>query len=240
MKKRYMIFGGILVLIIIVLSTLIFTGAIQLNRPSEETFPVRGVDVSHYQGNIDWNELQAQGIRFAYIKATEGSSHEDDTFQSNWESVASATGLRGGAYHFFSFESPGQSQAENYIHAVSPIDNMLPPAIDVEPYGSYKTVKDVTGAVSEMRDWLNRVEAEYEMRPIIYTTEAFYKGFIAGAFPDYDIWIRSVYKRPSTSVQWTFWQYSDRVRLNGYDGEERFIDMNVFNGTVDDFEKYGH
>lgn len=77
------------------------------------------------------------------------------------------------------------------------------------------------------------------MRPVIYTTEAYYSSFVANAFPDYDIWIRSVYEQPSKTVQWAFWQYSDRVRLNGYDGEERFIDLNVFNGTNDDFERYG-
>ena len=236
MKKA--IFGTISILFLVVIAILIYNGVIQLNRPSEDVFPVRGVDVSHYQGNVDWNQLQTQGVMFAYIKATEGSSYQDSAFQTNWAKV-DLTELRAGAYHFFSFESSGLNQAENYINVVSVIDNMLPPAIDVEPYGKYKTIKDNADVVCEIKDWLNAVEAEFGMRPVIYTTEAFYSECIASEFPDYDIWIRSVYKQPSKSVQWTFWQYSNRVRLNGYDGEERFIDMNTFHGTTEEFEKYG-
>lgn len=236
MKKW--LYGGVPLLVIAVLAGMIYSGAIHLNRPSPDTFPVRGVDVSHYQGAVDWHALQAQGVMFAYIKATEGSSSVDGTYQTNWENVR-LSGLRPGAYHFFSFESSGLDQAANFIRTVSRVDNMLPPALDVEPYGPYKAIRDIPGAASEMRQWLNAVEAEYGLRPVIYTTEAFYKGCIAEAFPDYDIWIRSVYRRPSGSVQWTFWQYSDRSRLNGYDGEERFIDMNTFHGSVEDFEAYG-
>lgn len=227
------------ILVLAVISGLIYTGVIQLNRPSTETYPVRGVDVSHYQGSINWNKLQAQGIMFAFIKATEGSSYTDSMFQTNWKNVA-LTDLRAGAYHFFSFESSGQKQAENFIHTVSVIDNMLPPVIDVEPYGQYKSFKDISTPVSEMRIWLNSVEAEYGMRPVIYTTEVFYNDFIAAEFPDYDIWIRSVYKPPSKSIQWTFWQYSNRTHLDGYDGEERFIDMNAFYGSVEGFREYGY
>ena len=236
MKKRW--FGIVPVLILSVLSVLIYNGTIQMNRPSPEAFPVRGADVSHYQGNVDWTKLQKQGVMFAYIKATEGSSYKDSAFQANWEGAPLA-GIRGGAYHFFSFESPGLNQAENFIGTVSAVGNMLPPAVDVEPYGQYKTVRDIAGAASELRNWLDAVEAEYGMHPVIYTTESFYRGMIAAEFPDYDIWIRSVFRAPSKSVRWKFWQYSDRVRLDGYDGEERFIDMNAFRGTIEEFEKYG-
>ena len=232
-------YGFIPILGLAVIAALIYAGIIQLNRPSEEAYPVRGVDVSHYQGNIDWNKLEAQGVMFAFIKATEGSSHTDSMFQANWKNVAQ-TELRAGAYHFFSFESSGQTQAENFINTVSFIDNMLPPVVDVEPYGKYKSVKDNPAVISEMQDWLDAVEAEYGMKPVIYTTEAYYNDFIAAEFQDYDIWIRSVYKQPSDSVQWTFWQYSNRMRLDGYDGEERFIDMNAFNASVESFQAYGH
>lgn len=220
-------------------AALIYSGVIQLNRPSMQAYPVRGVDVSHYQGNIDWDALQSQGIMFAYIKATEGSSHEDSTFQTNWKNVVQ-TDLRAGAYHFFSFESSGLEQAENFIGAVSAIDHMLPPVVDVEPYGSFKTIKDTPEADAELKAWINRVEAEYGMRPVIYTTEAFYKDFIAAKFGGYDIWIRSVYKSPANSIHWKFWQYSNRMRLKGYDGEERYIDMNAFNGSIEDFYSYGN
>ena len=82
----------------------VYCGLIQLNNPSKKRYPVRGVDVSHYQGTIDWPVLAAQDLDFAYIKATEGSSHTDEKFAENWE-AAKDTGLRIGAYHFFSFDS---------------------------------------------------------------------------------------------------------------------------------------
>ena len=231
-------YGMIPILLLAAVAILIYTGTIQLNRPPEDVFPVRGVDVSHYQGNIDWNQLQEQGIMFAYIKATEGSSYTDSAFQTNWRNVKE-TKLRAGAYHFFSFESSGLKQAEHFIHTVSAVDGMLPSVLDVEPYGEYKTIKGDEKAVCEIGDWLRTVEAEYGLRPVIYTTEAFYMDCIGDAFPDYDIWIRSVYKSPSKAVHWTFWQYSSRVRLKGYDGEERFIDMNTFHGTAEEFGQYG-
>ena len=236
MKKA--LYGAIPVLLLVVLAGLIYTGALPLNRPSRAAYPVRGVDVSHYQGNVDWERIEEQGVTFAYIKATEGSSHTDSAFEANWSNV-DRTGLRAGAYHFFSFESSGTNQAKNFIDTVPVIDDMLPPAVDVEPYGAYKTIRNNDDAVSQITDWLNAVEAEYGMRPVIYTTEAFYRDCIAAAFPDYDIWIRSVYKSPAETVDWKFWQYSNRTRLNGYDGPERFIDMNAFRGTAEEFEAYG-
>ena len=195
----------------VLLSVLFLTGVLQFNRPSKERYPVRGVDVSHYQGRIDWETLSAQGISFAYIKATEGSFSTDGRFPENW-SDAGKTGLRIGAYHFFSFESAGKTQAENFISAVEPVPGMLPPAADVE--------------------------ARYGMKPVIYTTAGYY-GTIREAFPEHDIWLRSVYGKPSGKTAWTFWQYSDRTRLNGYDGDEAFIDMNVFAGTEAEFKAYG-
>ena len=63
---------------------------------------------------------------------------------------------------------------------------------------------------------------------------------LASAYEDYDIWIRDVVSQPSLSDgrEWTFWQYTNRERLEGYQGEERFIDMNVFRGSEEDFAAY--
>lgn len=72
-----------------------------------------GVDVSTYQGDVDWPALRAQGVDFAFIKATEGSSLQDRQFSANWEN-AQAAGVRVGAYHFFSYDSPGETQADQF------------------------------------------------------------------------------------------------------------------------------
>lgn len=116
---------------------------------------------------------------------------------------------------------------------------MLPPVVDVEPYGIYSGSSMIDQAVlDELSVWLQIVEASYEMSPIIYTTEEYYEQ-LHEILPQYDIWIRSVYSEPRSGISWSIWQYSNRMRLNGYSGSEKYIDMNVYNGTLEDFVNYG-
>ena len=96
---------------------LVYNGTILLNNPSRDDFPIRGVDVSHYQGEIDWSVLSENDIEFAYIKATEGSTYVDDCFEYNFNSALD-TDLFVGAYHFFSLESDGTLQAGHFIRNV--------------------------------------------------------------------------------------------------------------------------
>ncbi len=172
-----------------IIAVLLCFGVIQINRPSYERYPVRGVDVSHYQGEIDWEILFKQGIKFAYIKATEGSSHIDERFTSNWEQ-AQKTALRIGAYHFFSMDSPGEKQAELFCSIVTPVQSMLPPVIDFEPYGRYTSLKDLDteALASELEQCLATIQERYDLTPIIYTTQDWYP-FIHERFPYNDIWI---------------------------------------------------
>lgn len=236
-KKIIIIISGIIFTLSII-AALLYFGVLQMNYPSLKKYPVRGVDVSHYQGEIDWEILSNQNISFAYIKATEGSSHEDDKFRKNW-SEASNTDLRIGAYHFFSFESSGLTQAENFIDKVYVVDNMLPPVCDIEPYGKYVELSgNDTKVLEELGIWLEVIENHYEMKPVIYTTEDYYDT-ICSHFNQYDIWIRSVYDAPEKEINWKIWQYSNRMKLDGYFGDESYIDMNVFSGTKEEFEVYG-
>lgn len=220
---------------------LIWNGVILLNNPSRERYPVRGVDVSAYQGLIEWETLADQDISFAFIKATEGSSFTDARFAYNYEQ-AQKTDLRIGAYHFFSFDSPGEAQAKHYIETVPKIDGMLPPVIDVEFYGGKKKDPPVQETVrGQLSVMLGLLREQYGCTPILYATEDTYKRYLANHFPECDIWIRGVYASPylADGRNWTFWQYTNRERLDGYKGEERFIDMNVFSGTAEEFEVYG-
>ncbi len=219
---------------------LVWNGVILLNNPSKRSYPVRGVDVSHYQGEIDWEVLSAEPIDFAFIKATEGSSFTDDRFAYNF-AQAQTCGLAVGAYHFFSFDSSGQAQAAHFIKTVEPFPGMLPPVIDVEFYGKYVEVPPDKAAVcAELDVLLETLTVHYGLAPILYATEEAYTYFLSGAYADHDIWIRNVKVRPyvSDGREWTFWQYTNRERLAGYTGEERFIDMNVFAGTKEEFFEY--
>ncbi len=239
-RKRTIILLIVLILIFMLSSVcvLLYTGIININNPSKTKYPIRGVDVSSYQGDIDWKKLSAEDIRFAYIKATEGSGYQDEQFDHNWNE-AQTTDLRIGAYHFFSLDSDGTTQAENFCKTVTAVDAMLPPVVDVEPYGKYNDINqiDMDKFLSELWKYVKAVEAYYNMKPVIYTTEKWLP-LLQEKFKDYDIWIRDVYGKPDSSIDWTFWQYSNRHVLSGYSGPERFIDMNVFNGDENDFLSY--
>ena len=243
-RKRYlcifMYVATVLFLCGAVVGILIFNGIILLNDPSAEKYPVRGVDVSSYQGEIDWDVLSSQGISFAYIKATEGSSLTDPRFSYNL-AESQKHKISVGAYHFFSYDSPGETQAKNFIETVEPFDGMLPPAIDLEFYGDYERTPPSRDLVdTELIAMLSAIEQHYGLKPIIYATERSYSLYLSGGYQEYDIWIRDVYSRPELSDgrKWTFWQYTNRAHLDGYKGKERFIDMNVFHGSKEEFDAF--
>lgn len=245
MKKKILIgillAFGIVIIFGAIMFLLVYNGIVLLNNPSSEEFPVRGVDVSVYQGEIDWQKLSEEDIQFAFIKATEGSGYVDDKFSQNYEN-AQKTDLRIGAYHFFSYDSSGETQAENFINTVAKTDDMLPPVIDIEFYGDKKeNLPDKDKTQKELDVLISKLEEYYGKTPIIYATEKSYELYIADKYDNCDIWIRNVYTKPKLSDErkWTFWQYTNKEQLSGYSGDEKYIDMNVFNGNESDFESYG-
>ena len=219
-----------------------YEGIIIPNASNIKPFPVKGVDVSSYQGEIEWTKIQDQGMSFAFIKATEGSSFIDPYYQTNWKN-AQKTNLRIGAYHFFSFDSKGATQAKHFIETV-PIDKYgLPPVIDVEFYADKeKNPPDRSEVESELQTMITMLEEHYEKKVILYTTHEAYELYIKDSFNQCDLWIRDVLTKPTLpdNQSWTFWQYTDREQLNGYNGEEKFIDVNVFHGNKKEFEKYSY
>lgn len=243
MKQRTKIVPFVSLLIIVILLgyvMLFLFKIIKLNTPSPNEYPVWGVDVSEYQGSIDWNILKEQGVQFAFIKATEGSSYIDTYFSAN-VSGAKLAGIPFGAYHFFSFDSSAETQAALFIETIGYHEGMIMPVIDIELYGEKKTNAPPAEAVlDELDTFVNIIYEHYGHFPLIYTTQRSFDLYIAYNFPECPIWIRDVYFVPALSDgrAWTFWQYSDRGVLNGYDGIEKHIDMNVFRGQVDELNKY--
>ena len=212
-------------------------GRIIPNRIYARHYPVHGVDVSSYQGTIDWSALAAQDIDFAYIKATEGSGYVDERFAENWRAV-SVTDLYVGAYHFFSYDSPGQTQADNFIATVPMTQKALPPVVDLEFYGDKAKHPPAREAVlPQLRTLLDALEQHYGKRPILYVTDTTYLLYVYGQLDDYDIWYRDVITDPPEG-DWTIWQYTNRMKLDGYDGKETFIDMNAFMGTKEEWDRF--
>lgn len=212
------------------LASIYFSTAI-VNR---EKYPVLGVDVSHYQGDINWSDIEEQNVSFAFIKATEGSGHIDESASFNLSSAAE-TDIKISAYHFFSFDSPGETQAENYISVVEPEAIDMPPVVDIEYYGDKQHNKPSAEECEEiLRPLLEILEEHYGTKPIIYTTLPVYNRYIKENFSEYPLWIRNVFCEPQL-IEWKFWQYSDKGELYGFVGEEKYIDLNVYNGSEEDF-----
>ena len=224
--------------VVAVLGMLTSYGIVWPNRIPAGAYDVRGVDVSHFQGDIDWAELAGHDLDFAWIKATEGSAHVDEQFATNWAG-AQQTDLLVGAYHFMSFESSGADQAAHLASQVPATPGTLPPVIDLELYGPFLDDPPEAATVHAILDPLiEGIENHYGTVPLVYTTGAAYALYIADRYPDLPLWIRSVTWKPRlpSDQDWTVWQYSNRDRLSGYDGVERYIDMNVFAGTRDELE----
>jgi lysozyme len=192
--------------------------------PDRERFPVRGIDVSHHQGKIDWRRVAADDVAFAIIKATEGGDHVDDAFAGNLRE-ARAAGLAVGAYHFFTFCRPGADQAKNFIATVPRDKPLLPPVVDIEFHGNCPQRPSPEQLAAELQAFLDPVEAVFGKPAILYLTDEAdeaYKGHVA----ERRRWIRSLQLAPTES-DWIYWQYHDQGRVDGIEGD---VDLNVLKG----------
>ena len=240
MKKGLKVLIITLIILIIVLVASFVTVFIMAKQKKifinkwfvDEKNSIIGVDVSSYQADINMNTLKEQNIKFIYIKATEGSKLQDERFAENWENAKNAE-LLSGAYHFFSYDSEGKTQAENYIKTVGTnIKGRLLPTVDVEYYGDKEqnppAKEDV---VRELKIFLEMIEKEYGVKPLIYTRVDIYDKYLKEEFDQYKKWISSLYTPISWIYKddWYIWQYLNKGELEGYTGGEKYIDLNIIN-----------
>lgn len=192
---------------------------------------VRGIDVSHYQGTIDWGLVAKAGIAFAFIKATDGASKVDPQFQANW-SGAKAAGLLCGAYHFYEPGADPHQQAESFLSVVQTGPGDLPPVLDVEMQG------DASEIISGLQVWLDAVEQATGRVPILYTNPSFWAKLGASGFGRFPLWIAeygvTAPKVPAGWSSWTFWQYSQSGSVPGIQGS---VDLDLFQGTLQDLQQ---
>lgn len=212
---------------------------------------VYGLDLSHHQSRVDWDNLavycDANGIRsnkksafmqpvfFAYVKATEGSTYQDNMYDKHL-SDAKKHGVVVGSYHFYRMANPVESQVKNFLDMAKYTEGDLPPVLDVEgkpgdieQYGSDKFQKEVL-------DWLDRIEKELHVRPIIYTRDDIKERFLTDSrFIKYDFWMARYNNAGPDYQQWRFWQQTESGWIKGCN---RTVDINVFNGSYKDFQQY--
>lgn len=198
-----------------------------------DQFEVHGIDVSHHQAQISWDQVHRAGVNFAFVKATEGGDWRDSLFCYNWDEIE-RVGLKRGAYHYYRPNRSPLTQALNFQQIVDLKIGDLPPVLDVEVTDGVSKEKLLAG----IKTWLYKVEMHYNIRPIIYTNLKFYHRYLAGHLDDYPIWIARYRDREPSLISgksWDFWQYGDRGEIEGIDG---FVDFNVFHGTMEELETY--
>ena len=196
-----------------------------------EGYEIHGIDISHYQGKIDWEQLKNAMIkgcpvRFVIIKSTEGSSRLDENFRENFNQARDFGFIRG-VYHFWSNKSTAREQAYYFLDQVHLTDGDLPPVLDIEHKPAEKSVEDFQ---RDVLTWLHIVEDKYHAKPIIYTYYKFKEQYLsAPVFEDYPYWIAHYYvDKVQYKGKWKFWQHTDVGKLPGIKG---YVDFNIYNGS---------
>lgn len=245
-KKQYTI---TLIVSLILISSVFLIVIDSIKKSSREQFHsfydnkyghkymVRGVDVSHHNGSINWMQLKNEGIAFAYIKATEGLSHKDRKYKDNY-TQSKYSDIKVGTYHFYTFGLDGMMQAQHFIRHSTVGSGDLIPAIDVEhsPVNKYSNDKDYN---QKVLDELIKLEKEmyeyYGVHPVIYTNQDCYKLYIKSRFPDNLIWMSNLHNEPVLNDnEWVIWQFSHTGTINGANGD---IDLNYFRHSFRQFNQ---
>jgi GH25 family lysozyme M1 (1,4-beta-N-acetylmuramidase) len=194
-----------------------------------------GIDVSHYQGAIDWNKVKQDGQSFAFIKATEAANFKDQRFIENWNN-AKVFGLLRGAYHFYRFNTSPQAQAQWFLAALGSDHGELPPVVDVEDTA---TAPNATA----LKTFIDLISTAIGRKPIIYTASWWWNNTRWGSpitwAKDYDLWVANYnVAAPTLPTDWTawkFWQKSSTGSVNGIAGN---VDLDQFNGALSDLKAY--
>ncbi|HEU4614201.1 MAG TPA: GH25 family lysozyme, partial [Kofleriaceae bacterium] len=190
-----------------------------------------GIDVSYYQGNINWTSVKNAGVQFAFVRLSDGDVFQDPKFTANWNGAKQA-GIVRGAYQFFRPNQSITAQADKMIAAIGTYQaGDLPPVIDVEATGGLGP----SAVASRVRTWVDRVKGALGVEPIVYTGKYFWRDQVGApsSFAPNPLWIAQYTSMcpdlPSPWQKWTFWQYTDSGHVAGISGN---VDMNRFNGSL--------
>ena len=198
---------------------------------------VHGIDVSHYQGKINWKAVKQNAKLFVYIKATGGINDVDPMFEENWND-SKANGVIRGAYHFFYPNEDPEAQASNFIRTVGDLSiGDLPPVLDLEVTNNAEPEVISHNCLT----MLQLLEAKYRVTPVVYTNPTFGNQYLDDRFVRFPLWIANYEaNQPVIPNVWqqsgyAFWQYSESGKVNGVFGN---VDLDIFNGTFDDLQKF--
>ena len=206
---------------------------LQNNVASAQEYPIKGFDVSHHQGDIQWQSISPQEFKFVYLKATEGGDFKDRKFQDNWLK-AREQGFLVGAYHFYRLCRDGQIQAQNFIETVPKKTDSLPPVIDLEYDSTCINTYTREQLLKEIQVMHDQLYQHYGLQPIFYTSKAFYNIVLVDKFKQTPLWIREYQGQPELkgNPKWTFWQHTSQGQIKGI---PTLVDINVFQGSEQDW-----
>lgn len=199
---------------------------------------LRGIDISSYQGDVDWAAVKKTSTSFVFLRVSDGVTHPDMKFNRNW-TMTRELGLRRGVYQFFRPTRDVDEQVDLMIDMIAMggglLPGDLPPVLDLETDGGLPAAT----VVERSKAWLARVEAKYGVKPIVYTSANMSK-VIGTHFAGYTLWVANYGvecpKVPDGWTKWHFWQDTDKGSLAGVAGN---VDMNYFNGTASELQAFG-
>ena len=218
------------------LALVIYLVFFQQRSASANEYPIKGFDVSHHQGDIQWKKISPKTYKFVYLKATEGGDFKDCKFQENWLQ-AREQGFLVGAYHFYRICRDGTIQAQNFIETVPNKDNALPPVIDLEYDSNCINTFTKEPLLQEIQTMHDQVYQHYGKQPIFYISKTFYNIVLAGEFKNTPLWVREYKGKPDLkdNPEWLMWQHTNQGKISGI---PTVVDMNVFNGDEKDWAKF--
>jgi lysozyme len=194
---------------------------------------VQGIDVSHFQGVVDWQQVAKAGMSFAFAKATEGITYVDPQFATNWAGIKAA-GLVRGAYHFFEANDDATAQAQHFLATVQLVPGDLPPVLDIETTAGVSDPQVWSGVAT----WLQIVEQATGRQPIIYTAPGFWNSQAPNlTLTRYPLWLADYAAQavlPHGWTSWLFWQHSQSGSVAGVTGA---VDLDLFSGTLQQLQE---
>ncbi|TDO77489.1 lysozyme [Flavobacterium chryseum] len=195
---------------------------------------VIGIDVSEFQGEVDWDDVEIleekYPVQFVFIRATAGNDRVDKQFKRNWEGAKENKIMRG-AYHYYRPNENSIKQANLFIKTVKLQKGDLPPVLDIEKLPKNQSLDSLKKG---LKRWLTKVEAHYQVRPIIYTGESYYGDFLKEEFGEYLFWIANYnFYREKIEDDWLFWQFTEKASLPGV---EHRVDVNIYNGDLEQLQ----
>ena len=195
---------------------------------------VFGIDISHYQGIISWDQVteSKHPIKYVFVRATMGEDGKDKRYKRNWTKAKEKGYLRG-AYHYYRPHENSTLQFNNFAHSVKLEKGDFPPVLDIEVESKHGTANLRRGVLN----WLKLAEEMYKVKPILYTGRSFYDSYLKGHVKEYPLWIASYSgKHKLRGINWTMHQFTEEVKVKGI---PEMVDGNDFNGTLEELKELG-